>query len=72
MYVAVTLVLVGEAILFESATLLVYAALVVLMFHLFIVCYEEPTLRQKFGEPYEQYCRHVRRWVPRFRAAPRN
>src|SRR4030095_2576783 len=29
---------------------------------------EEPTLRQMFGAEYEEYCRNVRRWVPRMRA----
>jgi len=33
--------------------------------HLFVVLYEEPTLREKFGKDYEDYCRHVRRWWPR-------
>jgi len=33
--------------------------------HLFVVFYEEPTLRQKFGVEYEQYCRNVSRWWPR-------
>ena len=34
----------------------------------FVRRYEEPTLRQMFGEDYEEYCRNVRRWVPRIRA----
>ena len=33
--------------------------------HLFVVFYEEPTLRGKFGPAYIEYCRHVRRWWPR-------
>lgn len=33
--------------------------------HLFVLFYEEPTLRKKFGKDYEQYCRNVRRWLPR-------
>jgi len=36
--------------------------------HLFVVFYEEPTLRRKFGADYEEYCRNVRRWRPRLRA----
>ena len=64
MYVGVALALLGEAILFESTSLLIYAALLVLHFHLWVVCYEEPTLHKKFGKKYEQYCRTVSRWVP--------
>jgi protein-S-isoprenylcysteine O-methyltransferase Ste14 len=36
--------------------------------HLFIVFYEEPTLRKKFGADYEEYRRNVSRWWPRLRA----
>src|ERR1700734_808691 len=35
---------------------------------LFVVFYEEPTLRGKFGPDYEAYCRNVNRWWPRVRA----
>lgn len=35
--------------------------------HLFVVSYEEPTLRGKFGADYEEYCRNVDRWWPRVR-----
>jgi protein-S-isoprenylcysteine O-methyltransferase Ste14 len=35
---------------------------------LFVLLYEEPTLRRKFGAEYEEYCRNVRRWLPRMRA----
>ncbi|HYO64037.1 MAG TPA: isoprenylcysteine carboxylmethyltransferase family protein [Pyrinomonadaceae bacterium] len=65
MYVAATLALVGEAVLFESALIFVYAALVFAFFHLWVVCYEEPTLRRKFGASYERYCERVSRWIPR-------
>jgi protein-S-isoprenylcysteine O-methyltransferase Ste14 len=36
--------------------------------NLFVWLYEEPTLRGKFGADYEEYCRNVRRWMPRFSA----
>jgi protein-S-isoprenylcysteine O-methyltransferase Ste14 len=49
-----------------TAILLVAAA--VLAVALFVRLYEEPTLRRKFGADYEEYCRNVRRWVPRLRA----
>ena len=34
---------------------------------LFVVLYEQPTLRRKFGADYEEYCRNVRAWIPRMR-----
>lgn len=42
-------------------------AAVALGVHLFVVLYEEPTLRKKFGAEYEEYCGNVNRWVPRLR-----
>jgi protein-S-isoprenylcysteine O-methyltransferase Ste14 len=43
------------------------AAVAALGVHLFVVLYEEPTLRSKFGTEYEEYCRNVRRWWPRIK-----
>jgi protein-S-isoprenylcysteine O-methyltransferase Ste14 len=34
---------------------------------LFVLLYEEPHLRKMFGAEYEEYCRNVRRWIPRRR-----
>jgi protein-S-isoprenylcysteine O-methyltransferase Ste14 len=42
-------------------------AAVALGVHLFVILYEEPTLRKKFGVDYEEYSRNVRRWWPRAR-----
>jgi protein-S-isoprenylcysteine O-methyltransferase Ste14 len=66
MYVTLGLVLGGEAILFQSLRLLAYALLAWLACHLFVVFYEEPTLRKKFGAAYEAYRQAVPRWIPRF------
>jgi protein-S-isoprenylcysteine O-methyltransferase Ste14 len=71
MYVGVLLILLGEGIVFASQTILGYALLAWLFFHLFVVFYEEPTLRRKFGAFYEEYCRTVPRWIPRPRRASR-
>jgi protein-S-isoprenylcysteine O-methyltransferase Ste14 len=43
------------------------ACFVVLGVHLFVIGYEEPTLRRMFGAEYEEYCRNVPRWIPRLR-----
>src|SRR5947209_8010491 len=42
-------------------------AAVALGVHLFVTFYEEPTLHERFGKSYEEYCRNVRRWWPRAR-----
>lgn len=67
MYLGVALVILGEAALFQAPHLALYAAAMLLTAHLFVVFYEEPTLRRQFGESYEEYRRTVPRWVPRFR-----
>ncbi len=38
--------------------------------HLFVLGYEEPTLRRSFGEDYDAYCQRVRRWWPKLRPRP--
>lgn len=68
MYVCVMLILMGEVLLFESFKLLAYSAVVFLGFQAFVVLYEEPTLRRKFGASYEEYCEAVPRWLPGRRA----
>jgi protein-S-isoprenylcysteine O-methyltransferase Ste14 len=64
MYVAVTIILLGESAFFCSNTLLVYAGLCFVAFNLFVRFYEEPALRKKFGPAYEEHCRNVPRWIP--------
>jgi protein-S-isoprenylcysteine O-methyltransferase Ste14 len=46
---------------------IVAVAAVAFAVHLFVVFYEEPTLREKFGAEYEEYRRNVGRWRPRLR-----
>jgi protein-S-isoprenylcysteine O-methyltransferase Ste14 len=65
MYVAIALILTGEALFFESWTLFVLAASVWLIQHLFVLLYEEPALKRKFGAEYEAYLKTVPRWVPK-------
>ncbi len=67
MYIGVILVIWSEAALFHSVVLAAYAAFVCVSVHLFVIFYEEPTLRRQFGESYEQYRRSVPRWIPRFK-----
>ena len=60
---------IGLWVIFGHATTAMIAAAlaVALGVHLFVILYEEPTLRGKFGPDYEQYCRNVRRWWPRLK-----
>jgi len=47
---------------------LVVALVAVVGVALFVRFYEEPTLREKFGTDYDEYCMNVPRWIPRSRA----
>ena len=69
MYLGTGLFLAGCAILFSefSITLVWYALGIIIGVNLFVLFYEEPTLRRKFNGDYEEYCRSVRRWIPRLR-----
>lgn len=71
MYVGILLVLVGEAVLFDSLIQFIYTALVFFCFHLFVVLYEEPILQRTFGRTYENYRATVPRWIPCFRVGGR-
>jgi protein-S-isoprenylcysteine O-methyltransferase Ste14 len=62
MYNGVLALVLGEAWLFGSVSLLEYALVVIVLFHLFVVFYEEPALTSQFGESYQAYRRAVPRW----------
>jgi protein-S-isoprenylcysteine O-methyltransferase Ste14 len=59
--------LVGEAIAFHSWPVLLWGVAFIVGMSTQIVLHEEPILRERFGAPYDDYCRHVPRWVPRLR-----
>ena len=65
MYVAVTTLNLGQALVFGSTTLLAYAAIIWVCFHAFVFFHEEPTLSARYGEQYANYRKHVGRWLPR-------
>lgn len=68
MYVLVIIVLLGEAIFFRSVPVLIEAGVFFVLASLFVMLYEEPFLRRRFGESYERYTQAVGRWIPRFRS----
>ena len=67
MYVGVLMVILGWATRFQSVTLLIYAGIVAVCFHAFIVLYEEPHLEREFGGEYSEYRSRVARWLPSLR-----
>lgn len=69
MYLSVTLIILGEALVAGSRALLIYWAIWFLAANLLVIAYEEPTLRRRFGRSYDLYTKQVRRWLPRIRPA---
>ncbi len=67
-YVGVLILIAGHLLWFKTIWMLVYAVVVFLVCHSFVVLYEEPTLKRKFGETYEDYSRSVPRWIPRLKS----
>jgi protein-S-isoprenylcysteine O-methyltransferase Ste14 len=65
MYLSVTVIVLGEALLTGSRALLLYWAVWFAAANLFVIGYEEPTLHRRFGPAYERYRAKVRRWLPR-------
>jgi len=67
MYVAVLSLILGQGLFFGSISILEYGIAVWVGFYVFVLIYEEPTLRRSFGVQYDEYCANVPRWIPRLR-----
>lgn len=63
MYVAVLIMLVGWAIGFRARTLWTYALMMVVVFYLRVVIFEEPWLSRTHGEEFARYKAKVPRWL---------
>ena len=66
MYVAVVSTILGQSLLLGCFPLVEYGGVIWLLFHLFVLAYEEPVLRSTFGSEYETFCAAVPRWLPRW------
>jgi protein-S-isoprenylcysteine O-methyltransferase Ste14 len=53
------------ALFHQSFALLGYLGVFLLLTHVFVVAYEEPTLRWTFAKDYEAYCAKTGRWWPK-------
>jgi protein-S-isoprenylcysteine O-methyltransferase Ste14 len=70
MYLSVTTIVLGETLLTGSHGLALFLVLWFAGVNIFVMGYEEPTLRRTFGASYEAYTREVRRWIPTVRTRP--
>jgi len=68
MYLSVTTIVLGEGLLTRSWALGVYWAIWFLGANLFVMGYEEPTLRRGFGASYDAFTKQAGRWFPKLRS----
>jgi protein-S-isoprenylcysteine O-methyltransferase Ste14 len=64
-YLAVEFIIFGQGLVFGDIRLFLYGVAFWIPCHLFVLFYEEPTLRRTFGTEYEAYTANVPRWLPR-------
>jgi protein-S-isoprenylcysteine O-methyltransferase Ste14 len=69
MYLGVILLILGQALLLGREILFAWAVVAWLIFEVSLVTWEEPGLRRRFGDSYDDYRRRVKRWIP---TRPRN
>lgn len=65
MYVGGAAVMLGAGLGLSSPSIVLLALGFLVLMHLFVVLYEEPTLADKFGASYQQYRASVHRWLIR-------
>jgi protein-S-isoprenylcysteine O-methyltransferase Ste14 len=62
MYVGVLLLIWGQGIWYRSGEVLIYGAVMAVIFHARVVLGEEPWLAKTFPEPWAAYTAKVKRW----------
>ena len=62
----VIMLLFGEALVLLSPPHGIWAVGFLILNLFYIPVVEEPQLESRFGDSYREYCRHVRRFIPRF------
>ena len=65
MYIGGVSMLLGLGLYLTSVAMALFALVAFLVVHTFVVFAEEPGLRKRFGQEYEDYCHAVPRWIPR-------
>ena len=63
----VVFVLFGEALMLLSGPHVQWALIFLIINFIYIPLFEERQLKERFGEAYIEYCRHVHRLLPRIR-----
>lgn len=66
MLIGVNIFIVGEALLLKNGNILLWVIFFLVLNTIYFIYSEEPGLRKRFGKEYDDYCKHVPRWFPRF------
>ena len=66
MIAGVFYIIVGEALCFNMMRLMIFAIYFFILNTVFFIFKEEPDLKDRFGEEFVEYCKHVSRWMYRF------
>jgi protein-S-isoprenylcysteine O-methyltransferase Ste14 len=70
MYIGGLTMLLGWSLYMKSVAMVLFSAGAFLIVHSFVVFVEEPGLRRRFGQEYEDFLRVVPRWIPRLTPPP--
>jgi protein-S-isoprenylcysteine O-methyltransferase Ste14 len=70
MIISVMLMLLAEALLFQSWPIAAWLAVFFIGNSLYFPLVEEKSLEKRFGDDYREYKAHIRRWIPRLRPWP--
>jgi len=65
MYVAVLALILGQGLLWANLQVMGYGCAVWVVFHFWVMAYEEPTLADTFASQYADFRLNVPRWIPR-------
>lgn len=67
MYLGLLTLIIGMALLLDRLVVLGYAGVFLAGVTVFLLVFEEPQLRRRFGASYQEFLEHVPRWIPRLR-----
>ncbi len=66
MYLGGLMILTGFGLYANSVSILIFSFVWILLANVFVIFFEEKTLRVRFGNDYARYCNEVGRWIPKF------
>lgn len=67
MYIGGFILLVGFGLYRNSLSILILSVILIVIFHLFVLFFEEPILERQFGKSYVEYKNHINRWIPKWK-----